>query len=128
VRLTSFILIFSLLTQIAFGDNCDWTKIVKNNNDTFTYSKTLHVCVGTTVQDNKVKTQQIKDLTKALSMSDLALQDADKRTQNWSDTASKLEDRVQKIDSLEKHNEAIYFGLGFLAACAAAWMASRLIR
>lgn len=120
-------MIFCMLSQIVLADNCDWTKIVKNNDGSFTYSKGLHVCVGILVKDNKDKTQQVGDLNQALSMKDLALQTADKRVQNWSDTTTKLEDRLTKIDSLEKKNEFVYFGAGVLATVLAGFMAARII-
>ncbi|CAK0741607.1 conserved hypothetical protein [Azospirillaceae bacterium] len=126
MRFLRFFTIAVLLSQVALGD-CDWTRITKNGDGTFTYSKELHVCVGTLVQDNKAKITQVEELNKALSMKDLALEVADKRTQNWMDTSTKLEDRVQKIDSLEKKNELVYFGFGVLTAVAAGWMAAKII-
>jgi hypothetical protein len=127
MRFVSVLLILCIFSQSLFADDCDWTKIVKNADGTFTYPKALHLCVGKMVQDNKAKTQQVGDLTQALSMKDLALQASDKRVQNWSTTASGLEDRLQKVDSLEKHNEFIYFGAGVLSAVLVGLMTARLI-
>jgi len=118
--------VLSFVSTTSFGD-CDWTTIKKNEDGTYTYSEQLHLCVGALVQDNQVKAQQITDLTSAISMKDLAIQASDKRADLWMGTSSKLEDRVQKMDSLEKKNEWLDFGLGALTMLAAGYVAAKLI-
>lgn len=125
MRFVSIFVIFCTLCNSAFG-SCDWTKIKKNPDNTYTYSEALHRCVGNLVQDNQVKAQQIADLNKALTMKDLALQEADKRATLWSNTSENLEGRLQKVDSLEKNNQWLFFGIGVLATVAAAYTANKV--
>lgn len=82
----SLILIFSLISQYVSAD-CDFSDLVHNKDGTVTYTAADHICVGQLVQDNATKTQQIQDYVKALTLKDLALNDADKRTQLWLDTS-----------------------------------------
>lgn len=120
--LSSFV-VFCLIVSTSFAD-CDWSQIKSNPDGTYTYSKELNLCVGKLVKDSANKDQQISDLTKAISLKDLALQSSDQRAQTWMTTSGQLEDRLQKVDSLEKKNEWLYFGLGvattFLAGITAA--------
>lgn len=127
MKYLTLLVIFSLLSNLAKAD-CDWSKIKKNSDNTYTYSEELHLCVGSLVQDNKVKTQKIADLTKAISLKDLAIQASDTRANLWMDTSSKLEDRLQKVDSLSSKNSILYFGMGVATTFLAAWAAARLVR
>ena len=119
------LIVLFLIPQFAIGD-CDWTKIKKNPDKTYTYTEDLHLCVGKLVQSSKVQAQQIQDLTKAISLKDLAIQDSDKRAQTWMDTSGTLEKRLQEVDKLEKANSWLFFGLGMLATGLAAYTASKL--
>jgi len=119
--------VLSFVSTTSFGD-CDWTTIKKNEDGTYTYSEQLHLCVGALVQDNQVKAQQITDLTSAISMKDLAIQASDKRADLWMGTSSKLEDRVQKLDSMQKHNEALYFALGIVTTIATGFVIAKLYK
>ena len=121
---TMFCLLFP---TSAYGD-CDFkTGITLGPNKTFIYIEACHQKVGQLVQDNANKTTQITDLTKAITLKDLALKDSDKRASDWMDTSGKLEDRLQKVDSLQKHNEVLYFIGGVLVTCAAAYAAAKLV-
>jgi hypothetical protein len=124
-RLVSLILVLCTLSNLSFAD-CDWSTIKKNVDGSYIYSSTLNLCVGNMVQDNKVKTKQIDDYIKAITMKDLMIQESDKKAQVWSDTSAKLEDRLQKVDSLEKKNDWLWFGLGILVTGAAVFGASKL--
>lgn len=125
--LVNLIVIFSLLSNLAFAD-CDYSKVIKNSDGTFTYSKELHICVGTMEQDLQIAQMQLSDLNKALELKDLALTKSDQRVTLWSNTSSDLENRLTKVDSMEKTNNWIYFGLGALTVLGAGYMASQLIR
>lgn len=116
-----------LISQSVMADCNFKTDIAPGPNKTFIYSEACHLKVGQMVQDAKTKTQQLDDLTKAISLKDLALQESDKRATLWNGTASKLEDRLQKVDSLEKKNEVLYFGLGVLTTFLAAYAAAKLV-
>lgn len=124
-KIFSAIVIAALLPWSCYA-NCDWTQIKKNSDGTYTYSEQLHLCVGQLVQDNKAKDQQIQDLNKAITLKDLAIKEADARADNWMLTSKNLEDRLQKVDSIEKKNEWVYFGLGILVTGAAVWGANKL--
>jgi hypothetical protein len=123
----SLVLIFSLLVSGDAYAGCDFAKDIKENpNKTFEYTEACHQKVGQIVQDDNTKTQQVKDLTKALSLKDLALQDSDKSKTNWMNTSAALETRLQKVDGLESKNDILYFGAGFVAAFLAAIAAAKL--
>lgn len=131
MKLKSFIslLLCSVLMVpfVSLGD-CDFSKgITPGLNGTFVYSETCHKKVGQVVQDNKNLTQANSDLTKAISLKDLAIQTSDKRATLWNNTAENLESRLQKVDTMEKHNEWIFFGLGVLATGASVWLAAKAI-
>ena len=114
-----------LCCNFAFG-SCDWTKIKKNADGTYTYSAELNKCVGALVQTNQNQAQAVQDMTKAISMKDLSIQASDKRADDWNAAAKNLEDRLQKVDKTEETNKFIYFGLGILATGFAAYTASKL--
>jgi hypothetical protein len=124
--LVNLIVLFSLLSNLAFAD-CDYSKIVKNLDGTYTYSKELHLCVGNMKQDLEVAQMQLSDLNKALELKDLALTKSDQRVTLWSNTSSDLESRLTKIDSEQKHNDFLYFGLGILSAVGVGLMTAKLI-
>lgn len=126
-RVTNFILLISFLCNTV-NATCDWTAIKKNSDNTYIYSEELHLCVGNLIQENKTKDAQVADLLKAISMKDLALTASDQRAQLWNDTSIKLEDRIQKVDTLTSKNDVLYFGLGVLTTIAVAWATSRVTR
>ena len=120
--------IISLLPSLCFAD-CDFT-VIKPSADgqSFTYPKALHLCVGQMVEDSATKDQQIADLNKAVQLKDLAITASDQRTQLWSTTSAQLEDRLQKIDSLEKKNDWLYFALGAISIIGAAYVVGQVRR
>ena len=125
MKLTAFVTILGLFSNIALAD-CDWSRIVQNPNDTFTYSKELHICVGTLKRDLDIANTQLDSYKKAIELKDLAITKADERSTLWRDTSFKLEDRVNSIDSLTKKNEVMYFVAGVLFTSLAVWGAGHL--
>ncbi len=127
-KLISLLILTSLVVPMAFADtsNCDWSKIVENPDKTFNYSPALNLCVGQLVQDNQVQATQLLDLNKALTLKDTALQDSDKRVQNWQATSVKLEDSLQSYDELRNRNYWLFFALGVLTTAGAVWAAGSL--
>lgn len=111
MKLLSLILSIVMVSNVAFAD-CQFTNLVHNTDGTVTYSKADHVCVGQIVQDDATKTQQVQDLSKAITLKDLAITKSDERAKNWMDTSLKLEDNIQKIHSVQKQEEWIWFVLG----------------
>src|SRR5271168_2051714 len=104
-KFIALILLFSVNAQAA----CNWaTGVTPGPNKTFIYSEECHEAVGALVQANK-------DLTAAIQLKDLALTNADARTQLWMTSSLNEQDRLTKIDSEQKHNDFLYFGLGILA-------------
>lgn len=126
-KLISIIAAITLFSNLAFAD-CNFKDLVHNPDGTVTYSKADHICVGQTVQDNATKAQQIDSYKKAIDLKDLAITKSDARAQNWMDTSLKLEDNVQKMDSIKKQNEWIYFVLGVVATSLAGITAAQLSR
>lgn len=125
--LINILTVLSILYPTESYAGCDFSKgITAGPNKTFIYTEACHLAVGALVQDNQVKTQQIADYVKAISMKDLALTASDTRANLWMSTSSSLEDRLQKVDKLQKDNEWIFFGLGVLTTGFAAYTASKL--
>jgi hypothetical protein len=99
------ILSIALLPSFAFAD-CDWSLGIKPLADgNFEYTKSCHLQVG-------LMNQQISDLKKAIDLDNDAIKASDSRTQMWMTTAFQMEDRVDKVDSLQKSNNWLYFSLG----------------
>lgn len=127
-RIISSLLLFCMFSNAAMAD-CDFSKgITPGANHTYIYTEECHQAVGKLVSDNKALTLQVGDLTKAITLKDLALTKSDDRTQLWMNTSDQLLDRVNKIDDTVKHNEWIYFGLGVLTTFAAGYVAAQAIR
>lgn len=127
-NLISTVLLFCFMSNVALAD-CDFSKgITPGPNDTFIYSGECHRKVGTLVQDNAAKDKTIGELTQVITLKDLAITTADKRTQLWMDTSFKMEDRLNEVDSIYKKNEWLYFALGVVVTSAAVYGASRLVR
>lgn len=128
-KLLSYIVIVSLLfSQVARGD-CDFSKDIKpTDHGTYEYTKDCHIKVGQLVQDGSTKDKQIQDLNQAITLKNLALDTSDKRADNWMSTSLQLQDRVQKIDQLEKGNNILYFALGIAFTSLAVWGAGNLRR
>lgn len=126
--ITTLLLLFSFTITSAHAD-CDWS-LIKPSSDgqTFIYSKELHLCVGTLVQNSKLQEQQITDLKKAIDLKDLALKISDDRATLWSNTSQDLENRLQKVDSMQKTNEVLWVSLGVLGTILTGYMTARLIR
>jgi len=117
------------VSNLAMADQtCDWSTIKQLPDGGFEYSATLNICVGQLVQDSKVKDQQITDLTKAISLKDLALTNADARIQLWMTSAENEQDRLSKISSDQKHSEYLAFGLGLLTAIGTGYALSRIYK
>lgn len=124
-KLISIIAAVSLFSNICFAD-CDFKDLVHNADGTVTYSKADHVCVGKLVQDSAVKAKQVDDLNKAVQLKDLTITTADQRADNWMNTSLKLEDNIQKMNTIQKNEFWISFGLGVLATFAAGMAAASL--
>jgi hypothetical protein len=127
IILSLLVIIGLIFPQSVYGD-CDWSKgITKGPNKTFIYNEACHQAVGKLVEDSAVQTQQVNDLTKAISLKDLALKDSDQRATDWMGTSGTLEKRLQQVDSLEKKNDILFFGLGVLTTFLAAYGAAKLV-
>ena len=123
----AFLILCIFVSNTAMAE-CDFkTGITPGPNNTFIYTGECHRKVGAIVQDNAVKTQQVADLTKAIQLKDLAIKYSDDRAILWNSTASNLEDRLQKVDALEKKNDWAFFALGVAATLGAGFMAARLM-
>lgn len=127
-KIVSAIMLLCFVSNVAFAD-CDFsTGITPGPNKTFVYSEECHLKVGQLVQQNTTLLAQVGDLTKAITLKDLALTKADERTQLWMNTSDQLTDRITKIDEVYKKNEWIYFGLGVLSILGAAYVVKAVAR
>lgn len=114
-----------LFCNSAFS-NCDFSKIIKNEDGTYTYSKELHICVGELKVDNEVKSEQISEYKKAIELKDLAILKAQERADLWMDTSYTLENKLQKAYTIKNRNYIVYYGLGILTMSVAVWGAGQL--
>lgn len=113
IKIISAVLALLMFSNVCFAD-CDFSKGITKTGNGYLYTPECNLAVGQLVQDNQTKDTQIADLTKAISLKDLAVKTSDDRTQLWMDTSLKLEKNINEIDSLKKDNEWIAFGLGAL--------------
>lgn len=126
-KIVSFVLLLTILSNVAFAD-CDFSSgITLLPNGNFEYSRECHLKVGQIKSDLGIANKQITDLNTALQLKDLALKKSDERVELWMGTTYKLEDRVSKIDELGSKNNLLYFGLGALTVIGAGFMAGKLI-
>ena len=127
-KLLISILLSIFISNMAYAD-CNWATDIKALADGgYEYSKGCHLKVGQLVQDNQTQAAQLLDYQKAISLKDLAIKASDDRATLWNNTASSLETRLQKVDTLEKHNEWLYFGLGALTVIGAGFMTAKLVK
>jgi len=117
-KVVSIILALSLFPSYAFAD-CDWSLITPGPNKTFVYPELCHQQVGIMKQSNM-------DLQKALDAEKDATKQADIRAENWMNTSLKLEDQFQKVDTLQKSNDKLYFGLGALTVILTGFLVASL--
>lgn len=117
---------FTVMANISLAD-CDYSKIQKVEGG-YLYTKELHLCVGEMKQDLDIANQQKEKLIKAINFKDLAIAKADQRADMWMNTSLKLEDRINKIDSIKTNNQYLYFGLGVLTMFAAGYMAGQIYK
>lgn len=124
-KLISIILLLSMLPSLAFAD-CDWKTIQKTPQGQYLFSETLYLCVGQLVEDNKTKDAQIADYKAAIQLKDLAITQSDNRVASWEKIADSEQERMNKIDSQQDHNNFIYFGLGILATIGTGFAVAKL--
>jgi hypothetical protein len=129
MKTISVLMSILLFSNIAFCDqSCDWkTGITPGPNKTFVYSEACHLQVGKLVQDSAVKDQQIKDLSTAIDLKNLAINFSDQRATLWQKNSLDAQDRLSKIDSEQKHNDFLYFGLGILSAIGVGFATAKLV-
>lgn len=127
-KLLSTILALSLFSNVAFAE-CNWkTDIEVLSDGRRAYSTECHVKVGEMKRDLETANQQVVVLTKAIELKDLAYAKSNERLELWMNTTYKLEDRLNKIDSLQAKNSWLMFGLGVVVTSAAVWGAGQLRR
>lgn len=125
-KFISAILVLMLASNICLAD-CDFSVGIKPLPDGgFEYSKECHLKVGQLVQDNATKDQQISDLTKAISLKDLAIKDSDSRVALWEKTSDDEQTRLVKMESDQKMSDWLYFGLGALTVIGTGFALSSL--
>lgn len=124
-KLISYSLLIMMSANIALAD-CDYSKVVKNGDGTFTYTKELHICVGQMKQDLEIATSQIVDYKKAIELKDLAIKLSGDRSDLWMNTSFKLQDRMNTIEDLKSKNNWLYYGLGIASGFVAVWAAGQL--
>ena len=127
-NLICLILIFSFISNLAFA-SCDFSTGIKPLPDgNYEYSKVCHIRVGQLVEDNNTKAQQIQDLTKALSLKDLAIQADETRIGLWQKSADDELNRLDTMESEQKHSDWLFFALGAGSMFLAAYVAAKYVK
>ncbi len=70
--------------------------------------------------------EQVAKLTKTIELKDLAIRTQEQRADLWMNTALKLEDRVNAMESLKRQNEILWFVGGIALTGLAVWGAGQL--
>jgi hypothetical protein len=107
--------------------SCQWNTIKQLPDGGFEYSAALNLCVGQLVLDNQTQAQEIADLNKAIDLKSLAINMSDQRVALWEKTADNEQQRLSTIESDQKHDDVLYFGLGVLTTFLAAYGAAQII-
>lgn len=124
----STILAMCMISNVALAD-CNFATDIETLPDgRRAYSKECHIKVGEMKRDLEIANKQVETLNKAIELKDLAMAKSNERVELWMNTTYKLEDRLNKIDSLQSKNNWIMFGLGVVVTGAAVWGAGQLVR
>ncbi len=113
------VLAILLTLQVAVAD-CDWKTIEKTENG-YLYNKDCHVQVGKLVKEAKLRKEQVAELSKTITLKDLAMTKANERIDLWRDTSFKLEERIIKQRKWSSYNDYLYFGGGVVMTILAGW-------
>lgn len=113
------------LSNLAFAD-CDYSKIVKNPDGTYTYSRELHLCVGQMKSELEAANTQVVEYKKVIDLKDLALTKANERSDMWMNTSFKMQDRINSIESLQSKSNLLYTALGVGLTVLSVWAAGQL--
>ena len=108
-----YLLILLLVAQSAWAE-CDWSKIKKNDDGSYLYSKELNICVGVLVEQEKIRKEQVEALNTAITLKDLAIQKTEARSEMWRTTAYSLEDRISSQQRYSSYRDWAFVGLGVL--------------
>lgn len=127
-KLISTVLAMCMISNVALAE-CNWKTDIETLPDgRRAYSTECHIKVGEMKRDLETANQQVVVLTKAIELKDLAYAKSNERLELWMNTTYKLEDRLNKIDSLQAKNSWLMFGLGVVVTSAAVWGAGQLRR
>jgi hypothetical protein len=112
---------FILLLIFSFNTfACDWSTI-KRDGDQFVYSAKCHLAVGKLVKTEKLREEQVKELSKSLEFKDLAIKQADLRASNWEKEANNQYSLLQKNQKQHKMDKVLYYSLGAASVLLGAW-------
>lgn len=126
-KLTNYILVLSLISNLAFADCNPATDIKPLPDGTYSYTLSCHLMVGSMKKQIASQTQQLTELQKAITLKDLAFGDSQKDVQIWQSTSLNLQDRLTKVQSIQKENDFLYFALGIAATIGTGFMAAKII-
>ena len=121
------ILYAMIVSQTAFAD-CDFSKDVQNQDESYIYSKECHIQVGKLVQNEEKRKKQVEELEKVVEIKDLVIIKSHERAEMWRATTFKLEDRVNTIDRMKDTNKWLYFGLGVVTTGFAIYLGSQMVK
>lgn len=127
-KLISILLSISMFSSVSLAD-CDFsTGVTKLPDGNYEYTKACHVKVGQDIIDSQTKDKQLALLNQAIKDKDEAYGYANQRADLWMNTSFKVEDRLNTIESMQKTNNWMYFGLGVLSVFAAGYAANQIYK
>lgn len=113
-NLIAILITITFSFNVAFA-NCDFaTGITENADSTYTYTLGCHLRVGQDQERLRISLLLNKTLEQALKEEKEALAIANKRIELWKSTSEKLEDKVVKMEKLQKKNGKLMLIGGFV--------------
>ena len=92
----------------------------------YVYSVDCHIDYGRLRKVEPQRQKQVEQLNKSITMKDLALDLSKQRTEEWTKTTYKLQDKLLTVERNNGKLKWVYFGLGILTMSGAVWAAGQL--
>lgn len=114
-----------LIPQLLYAACNPKTDIVKTSTG-WQYSNDCHIEVGKKIKQGEKYKEALAEAEKVIELKDLALTVQYDRVDMWQQTTFKMEDRLLKVERLNKTDHWIWFGIGIIVMGAATYGAGQL--
>lgn len=113
----AFILCFLISSQAMA---CQWSSI-KQVESEFVYSRGCHIKVGKLVKTEPLQREQVKKLKESITFKDLAITQADAKSNLWQKEAEKQLSHLQKYEKNARMERIIWFTAGVASILVGSW-------